>query len=202
MTLPSNQGWIPSYPLACKVHPAARSVRNLTSARQHFDGGREFQRTSLRRRLGTGWPLLVAICLMFGCGPATEPSPSTILPPGDPATSSGAVTIRFEGSELDADQALVVDAVAEGTTVEVVMRSLDGPRLEMSGSGLTAFLHGVNGVSNEGDLGWTFLVDGKFATAGMGSTKLSPPTEVVWRYGAMEDSATVTEGTSSSSGRN
>ena len=206
MTLPLKRGWIPLSGLvsglACIDRRSARSIWIVVSARQRFNCGQKLMRASVKKLLGSGCFLLGAICMVLGCGSATEPTPSSILPPADPAISSGAVTIRFDGIDLGSQQEMVVDAVAEGTTVEAVMQSLDGPRLEISGGGLTAFLHGVNGLSNEGDRGWTFLVDGKFATAGMGSTKLSPPTEVVWRYGAMEDSATVTEGTSSSSGRN
>ncbi|MEO1526421.1 MAG: DUF4430 domain-containing protein [Planctomycetota bacterium] len=97
----------------------------------------------------------------------------------------GTVTVQFvtDGSEPLEVQ---VPDVAVGETLESVMRKIEDRQIEISGAGTTAFLQSIDGVGNEGSKGWTFKVDGEFATQGIGKTTLSPPTTVEWSYGEFE----------------
>ena len=113
-------------------------------------------------------------CLFFlGCQ-------KTLLPPA-PTTGTGTVTIEIESGD-DRATFEVMD-VAAGTTLESLMRSIDQVPVSIQGSGLTAFVDGIDGQSTSGSEGWTFEVDGEFANEGIGSITLTPPTTITWSYG-------------------
>tara|TARA_R110002049_G_scaffold47902_1_gene138434 strand:- start:148948 stop:149340 length:393 start_codon:yes stop_codon:yes gene_type:complete len=117
------------------------------------------------------------------CGLAIGGCRPSASPPVD-STKTGVVTIEVElGDQL---HKLTMDSVAEGTTLETVLRSVDEPTFVIKGRGTTAFVEAIGGQSTEGTEGWTFSVDGEFANQGIGATKLSPPVTVSWTYGAMQ----------------
>lgn len=104
--------------------------------------------------------------------------------PGD-AVTRGVVTVMIE---LPAgEQTRRVPDVVAGATLESVLRQIRDPVLTMTGEGTTAMLTAVNGVQNDGRRGWTFQVDGQFATQGIGSTRVNPPTTIRWRYTTFEE---------------
>ncbi|MEM6469463.1 MAG: DUF4430 domain-containing protein [Planctomycetota bacterium] len=126
--------------------------------------------------------VLLILLVVLGCG-----SSSTVAPDVDAEAASketGDVHLVFRFPEADAIEVDVSD-VETGATLESVMRRLDLP-IEMSGSGTTAFVQSINGKSMDSNKGWTFTVDGEFASQGIGSTTLTPPTEVIWSFGGFE----------------
>ena len=107
----------------------------------------------------------------------------------DPVTetegSVGPVTIRFQAGEK-AYPDVVIDDVADGTTLESLLRQLDGIEIDMSGSGAMAFVNSIDGIETNATEGWTFKVDGEFVNHGVGKTILHPPTKVEWSFGVFE----------------
>lgn len=121
-------------------------------------------------------------CLLFGlaiAGCSTAPVP----PAADAAV--GIVTILFQLDDGSVNT-IEVMGVAEGTTLESVMASVDQVPIEMSGSGTTAFVQSIGGITTDASQGWTFIVDGEFANQGIGQTVLHPPTTVQWSFGEFE----------------
>ena len=113
-------------------------------------------------------------CLFFlGCQ-------KTLLPPA-PTTGPGTVSIELESG--DGRATFEVMDVAAGPTLESLMRSIYQVHVSIQGSGLTAFVDGIDGQSTSGSEGWTFEVDGEFANEGIGSITLTPPTTITWSYG-------------------
>lgn len=119
--------------------------------------------------------LAVAMALVLGCQKAPAPPAAGAAPPAN----TGTVTIEIEGSP---GKSMEVEGVAQGTTLETVMQSLDQIPVTITGSGTTAFVDAIGDKATSGSEGWTFKVDGEFANAGIGSTVLSPPTTVTWSY--------------------
>ncbi len=124
-----------------------------------------------------------SICLLIGlvavgCG-QTPPPPSA-----DAAV--GVVTIEIQ-SEDAATQSIQVPDVADGTTLEAVMRMVEQVPVSVSGSGSTAFVDSIGDVKTDASQGWTFKVDGAFANQGIGQTVLHPPTTVTWSFGTFEN---------------
>ncbi|WP_419188996.1 DUF4430 domain-containing protein [Stieleria marina] len=100
------------------------------------------------------------------------------------AVSAGTVTIQIKTDEED--QTFQAEDIADGATLESVMRSIEDLDAEISGSGLTAFVNQIKGKATSGTEGWTFTVDGEWANTGIGTTTLHPPTTVTWEFGKMK----------------
>ncbi len=98
----------------------------------------------------------------------------------------GTVTLTIE-SAGDEVKVIEVPEVSAGTTLEAVMRSLDGIDVEITGSGTTAFVNAIGNRATGGQEGWTFKVNGEPANQGIGATVLQPPVEIVWSYGSFSD---------------
>jgi hypothetical protein len=129
--------------------------------------------------------LAAAALLVGGCGSGS--SVATVEGPADSAesTETGPVTLEFAfENEL---QVRRVPEVADGTTLESLMRGVTDPAVEISGSGTTAFVRSIGDQTTESREGWTFTVDGEFATQGVGATHLHPPTTVRWNYGEFDN---------------
>lgn len=114
---------------------------------------------------------------ILGCG-------STPAPP-DVDAPVGVVTMLFQ---LDDGSVKTVEVpeVADGATLESVMGLVDEIPIEMSGSGMTSFVHSIGGVTTDSSQGWTFKVDGEFANQGIGKTLIHPPTTIQWSFGEFE----------------
>ena len=119
--------------------------------------------------------LLVA-AIIPGCH-SSAPAP----PPSQSRVNSGAVVVEINHG--DRTESLRIENVAEGTTVESLMRSIDKPQMTIHGSGTTAFLDSIGDKTTSSSEGWTYKIDGEFANEGIGSTTLSPPVTITWSYG-------------------
>lgn len=104
-----------------------------------------------------------------------------------PAAATGPVTVKVLGPGLD--RVFVVESVVDGTTVESFLRSLAAIPIEIRGSGTTAFVESINGISTGAESGWTYRIDGDFVPRGVGAVELHPPTTLEWRYGEWEEQA-------------
>ncbi|PAY16710.1 hypothetical protein CKO51_25050 [Rhodopirellula sp. SM50] len=113
-----------------------------------------------------------------GCGQTPPP------PAADAAV--GVVTIEIQSADA-ATQSIQVPDIADGTTLETVMRMVEQVPVSVSGSGSTAFVDSIGDVKTDASQGWTFKVDGAFANQGIGQTVLHPPTTVTWSYGTFEN---------------
>ncbi|MFG0291333.1 MAG: DUF4430 domain-containing protein [Rhodopirellula sp. JB044] len=77
--------------------------------------------------------------------------------------------------------------IGEGTTLESVMKKIENPNVVISGSGVTAFVQSIGDVETNAERGWTYTIDGEFATEGIGSTELKPGQIVRWRFTSFEE---------------
>ncbi|WP_236618273.1 DUF4430 domain-containing protein [Rhodopirellula europaea] len=118
-----------------------------------------------------------------GCGGSTAPVEPPVIEDYAP---TGEVTLEFVIDE-DTTKSYVVDNVAEGSTLEALMGNLSAPKMEIGGEGATAFVNSIEGVSTNATHGWTYTVDGEFATKGIGTMELNPPTTIVWKYTTFEE---------------
>ena len=135
--------------------------------------------------------MTAACCLLIfhvGCQPAVEPPPAQDPDAGETA-ESGPVTIRFEWPENEPATTQVVEDVSAGTLLETVLRDLPEPEMEITGEGQTALVQSIGGIGISGERGWTFQINGNFATRGIGSTRLTPPTTITWRYTTFEEAS-------------
>jgi len=117
------------------------------------------------------------LSLLVGCdrsGPPVADVPASLR-------ASGTVTVEFVTA--DGVETVHVTDVLQGTTVEEVMRQIDEVPIKITGSGTTAFVERVGNQSTSGDQGWIYEIDGEHASQGIGSTKLSVPAKITWRYG-------------------
>ena len=138
-------------------------------------------------------PLEISLCflltlLLVGCQSADEGSDNQrvvdAIASGEEVVT-GTVTLRIIADEKETVEVELPD-IAEGESLESVMRNFKDCPVEISGSGTTAFVQSIDGLSTSGSEGWTFKVDGEFANQGIGETTLSPPTTVEWSYGGFE----------------
>ena len=98
--------------------------------------------------------------------------------------SVGRVTfVIHQGAD---DVTFSLDGVPQGATLETVMRQIDQTPISIRGSGPTAFVDQIGESRTSGSEGWTYTVDGEFATRGIGETQLHPPTTVEWKFGSMD----------------
>ena len=89
-----------------------------------------------------------------------------------------------QGEELTTFE---IEDVPEGATLESVMRRIDQIPISIRGSGVTAFVDQIGDTATSSSEGWTYEIDGEFATRGIGDTTLSPPTIVEWSFGSMTE---------------
>lgn len=132
-----------------------------------------------------------AACILLfhaGCRPAVEPGPEQQSNAGATA-EAGPVTVRFEWPDDRPTTTEVVENVPAGTTLETVLRDLPQPEMQITGGGQTALVQSICGVEISGDRGWTFEINDNFATRGVGSTRLTPPTTITWRYTSFEEAS-------------
>ncbi len=120
----------------------------------------------------------LAIALFIGCERAPVKPSASEAEIADPVT--GVVTIEVVSP--DGTKTITIDDVATGTTVEQVMRLAKDLPVKISGSGTTAFVDQIDGKSTSASEGWTYQIDGEKVHAGVGVTKLSPPTTVSWKF--------------------
>lgn len=106
-------------------------------------------------------------------------------PPPSVDAAVGTVTIRVQAVDNPVQTFEIAD-VSDGATLESVMKRFDQIPVELSGSGMTAFVQSIGDVETDATQGWTFKVDGEFANQGIGKTILHPPTTVDWSYGEFE----------------
>lgn len=132
--------------------------------------------------------MLVAFCFVcltvgyVGCNVATEtPSADTV-----DAVETGSVTVEFLLGDSDDPVTVVVDDVTSGSTVAEVMQGIESPVIEMSGSGITAFVSKIGDLATADGDGWTYRVDDEFINTGIGTTILTPPATVTWSHGSWD----------------
>ena len=134
------------------------------------------------RTMRTAARLFLAIGL-FAAGTAGCRQSS---PPVAPTPSSRVGTVTIEIESETANETLMIEDVADGTTVEEVMRRIDQIPVTIHGSGVTAFVDQLGETATSTDSGWTYTVDGEFANQGIGTTTISPPTTITWTFGGYE----------------
>ena len=120
-----------------------------------------------------GGLLAATLLVAIGCDRGGEPSA--------PARA-GTVTVVVRG---EVERTLELPDVAEGATVEDVMRRAadEGLPVEISGRGMTALVTSIDGREMGGGEGWIYRIDGEFPSRGIGAMELQPPTTVEWSYG-------------------
>jgi len=129
----------------------------------------------IRRRF---W-FLPLLLITLGCGgSATESNDASS---SSSTVQTGPVTIRMvvNGETIES----VVKDVADGSTVDEVMRKIQDVDIEIVGSGEMTFVNSIAGQTTDSVSGWTYEVDGEFAEAGIGATLVHPPTTIDWKFG-------------------
>jgi hypothetical protein len=117
--------------------------------------------------------LVVVAAVLVGC------STDVAEPASEAAIGTATVEIVQDGET----QTFLVEGVAEGETVESVMRKVDGVEISISGSGNLAFLEQIGDQATESGEGWTYTIDGQRVERGIGATKVTVPTTITWTYG-------------------
>jgi len=149
---------------------------------------------------------IASVLIVAGCGrTATEPptasatnGAATSRTAGSGTTNSGTTGSGTTGSAVkgpvtlqitidDETRTVIVDDVADGTTLGDLMRTTRGVDTVITGSGEMSFLDSLAGRATSSDSGWTYRVDGEFGERGIGSVKLHPPTTVTWKFGGWDD---------------
>ncbi|TWU48055.1 DUF4430 domain-containing protein [Rubripirellula reticaptiva] len=115
---------------------------------------------------------LISAMAVTGC--QQQPAPIAV------DAAKGTVTIEIVSA--DGTKTYTVDDVSDGSTLEQVMRSAKDFPAEISGSGTTAFVSSIDGLSTSASEGWTYKIDDEFIHEGVGVTTLSPPTTVTWKF--------------------
>lgn len=121
------------------------------------------------------WPAVCAGCVLVaavGCESKTS-------------QTTGMVTVFVEDA---ATESLPFNDVPDGATVEDVMRRISPEQLpiQITGSGVTAFVTSMDGKATTDGKGWMFTIDGQPSYVGIGSATVHPPTVVEWHYGMFE----------------
>ena len=96
-------------------------------------------------------------------------------------------TVTIEIRKADSARVIEVENAATGSTLEQVMRSIDEVPMDIRGRGLTAFVNEIDGLATSQSEGWTYRIDDEYVGEGIGSVTLTPPTKVVWQFGAWEE---------------
>ncbi len=129
--------------------------------------------------------------LIAGCGTSTPDTPDATTGDTSAVTASDAddgetikVTVVIQGQ--DSQHEFTRTDIHAGVTVEEVMRSIDEVPVTITGSGVTAFISEIDGVSTTSTEGWKYKIDGVHAEKGIGSTKLDAPATISWAFGSYE----------------
>ena len=109
--------------------------------------------------------------------------------PAAPSADAAKGTVTLEINDGNQKESFQVTDVADGSTLESVMRDFTQIPVVVQGSGTTAFVESIGDTATSQSEGWTFQVDGKFANQGVGKTILHPPTTVTWSYGDWDGDA-------------
>lgn len=133
----------------------------------------------MRSQIASSLTICTAFLVAIGCGQTAPPAPPV-------GAKTGTVTVVVKPS-ADADPTTnVIENVADGTTLESVMRQING--VSVQGSGTNAFVDSIGATETGAADGWIFKVDGEFANQGVGQTVLHPPTTITWTYGSYDGS--------------
>lgn len=144
---------------------------------------------------------MLAVLLGSGCRQEAPPQPTaTESSASETAAESaqgatGTVTLEiFHPNAINEDESGAGQAdfretfdVANGTTLEEVMRKIEQPEIVITGSGVTAFVQSMDGVATDTTRAWTYTVDGTFANEGIGSLELTPPQKIQWRFTTLDE---------------
>ncbi len=145
--------------------------------------------TSIPEITVAGVLLLAAVALFLpGCSRQPAAGDASDGPPTATSTPEpGPVTVEIlrDGQT----RSVTLDPIPHGTTVEEVMRSIDQFPVEIRGSGTTAFVDSIDGMTTGADTGWTYQVDGEPAHEGVGVKRLAPPAKISWSFGGWDDVA-------------
>ncbi|MCM2371742.1 DUF4430 domain-containing protein [Aporhodopirellula aestuarii] len=146
------------------------------------------------------WLSMMVCVAALGISGCRSEAPAVVAEPDQPASdvdasTTGSVTIEIVSPETEAteneteDELMLADDfdVAEGATVEDVMKEIQSPEIVIVGSGLTAFIQSIDGVETDGSRGWTYTIDGEFATEGIGSTEVTPGQTIRWQFTTLEE---------------
>lgn len=139
--------------------------------------------TTKVRALSAAMPLLVALLAMSACSRQAAPVADTTS-----ASSSSTGTITFVFKTPDGELRREIESVSSGSTIADVMAKIDDPKIDMIGSGDTAFVKSIGDLGTTDGKGWSFSVDGKWADRGIGAYELTPPATIEWTHGAFDPS--------------
>ncbi|MCD0459501.1 DUF4430 domain-containing protein [Roseiconus lacunae] len=131
--------------------------------------------------------LYLTVTWVSGCGaPQTDPDTGSTVNPGvAEANATGPVTIVIDRGTGEETTETISD-VADGETLESVMKRVESAEIKFRGSGTTAFVESIGDLGTTSGEGWTFTIDDEFASQGIGQLKLHPPTKIRWSYGGFE----------------
>ena len=115
-----------------------------------------------------------------GCGPTTAEAP--------PKRQIGTVNLTIDFGGTPENIGVQIPCSQDSTVLDILRRAeLNGDvKLQSSGSGETAFVQSINGVSQQSSDGkyWTYLLNGELSKTGSGVTEVDPGDEVNWRFGS------------------
>ena len=136
-------------------------------------------------------PMRLLFLAIFAATVGCSAQPAAQLPDADTQLKSATGTITIEvavkGESDDKIQRFTVEDVANGETVEDVMRRADDADITITGSGTTAFVHQIGDLATGSSTGWTYTVNNERAEKGIGATMLTPPATVKWSFGEYDD---------------
>jgi len=137
--------------------------------------------------------ITAVVATLVLCGSGCQRSQTSENPSVDVAESVGSVTIEIIlNSEEPAENIRQIVPIHDGETLETVMRGMasqtDEPvEMVISGQGVTAFVQSIHSVTTDSDRGWTYTIDGEFATEGIGSVNVEPGQTIQWRFTTFEE---------------
>jgi Domain of unknown function (DUF4430) len=124
---------------------------------------------------------LLAFVVAIGCSRSATQSTPDLNGPVSKSVASGTVTVVVEVADQMTQH--IVENVTAGTTVEQIMRQLNDLDVEISGSGSTAIVTSMKGLTTSGGKGWTYRIDGEWADRSIGAFELTPPSTIHWKHG-------------------
>ncbi len=108
---------------------------------------------------------------------AVEQQPVVVKPVTLSFKMDDSLTVTASFAKLDAEE-----------TVETLMRKFVSsgisPKIELSGTGTTAFLQSIGGQDTSAGKGWTYKINGQRAVRGIGQTPVTTGDEITWEYGS------------------
>ncbi len=130
---------------------------------------------------------LIVLVMLGGCTSAS-PTEQDRAQKSSESQPTGTVNLSIElpAPAQTIDMEVKVD---KDTTVFDALRQAEQSdkriQLDVSGSGETAFVRSLGGVTNRGAAGknWIYYVNGELANRGAGVFQIAPGDRVVWRFG-------------------